>query len=266
MHSEESRSVLQGRLSLRQFTVCYIKSLFLARQAAEREPVSEECHKKNTLNERSMSINTPAMLPRLCIVSSGTDPDGSGMQIRRQLRLLRPSLPCLLQIREKHLDAAALFRLSLAVKEEAASRNALILLNERADIAMAAALDGVHLRESSCPAGKVRSFIGRMLTGKSVHSLESAVKAAESGVDYLIFGPVFDTPSKRQYGAPQGSDALGAICRTVSVPVFAIGGITPENAPLCLAEGAYGVAALSLFTDTVTLPELLETFEKLLAS
>jgi len=213
-----------------------------------------------------MGINSPAMLPRLCIISSGTDPDGSGLLIRRQIRMLRPSLPCLVQIREKHLDAATLFRLSLAVKAEAAGRNVAIILNERADIAAAAGLDGVHLRESSCPPDKLISFTGRMLRGKSVHSRESALKAAQSGVDYLIFGPVFDTPSKRRYGAPQGYNALGAVCSSVSIPVFAIGGITPENARLCLSEGAYGIAALSLFTAAGTLPELLETFEKLLAS
>lgn len=212
-----------------------------------------------------MSINAPPMLPRLCIISSGTDPDGSGLLIKRQIRLLRPSLPCLIQIREKHLDAATLFGLCLAVKAEAAGKNALILLNERADIAAAAALNGVHLRESSSPPDKLASFTGSMITGKSVHSRESALKAAQSGVDYLIFGPVFDTPSKRQYGAPQGYGNLGAVCRSVSIPVFAIGGITPENARLCLAEGAYGLAALSLFTDTGRLPQLLETFEKLLA-
>ncbi|MCF8382893.1 MAG: thiamine phosphate synthase [Chlorobium sp.] len=213
-----------------------------------------------------MSINAPAILPRLCIISSGTDQDGSGLLIRRQIRLLRPSLPCLLQIREKHLDGATLFRLSLAVKTEAAGRNASVSLNERADIAAAAALDGVHLRESSSPPDKLRSFTGNMIIGKSAHSLESALNAAQSGVDYLIFGPVFDTPSKRQYGAPLGSGTLRAVCRSVSIPVFAIGGITPENARLCLAEGAYGVAALSLFTDTGTLPELLKTFEKMLVS
>ncbi len=213
-----------------------------------------------------MSIDVPAVLPRLCIISSGNDPDGSGLQIRRQIELLRPSLPCLMQIREKHLDASTLFRLSLTLKAAAAGKNVLIILNERADIAAAAALDGVHMRESSYPPDRLRSFTGRMLIGKSAHSAESALNAAQSGVDYLIFGPVFDTPSKRQYGKPQGLDKLGEVCGAVSIPVLAIGGITPENTPRCLSEGAYGIAALSLFSDTSRFPGLLTTFEKLLYS
>lgn len=213
-----------------------------------------------------MSKDALAVLPRLCIISGGNDPDGSGLLIKRQIELLLPSLPCLIQIREKHLDASTLFRLSRTIKATAAGKNVLIFLNERADIAASAALDGVHLRESSSPPDKLRSFTGSMLIGKSSHSVESAVKSAQSGADYLIFGPVFDTPSKRQYGNPQGLLKLGEVCRSVSIPVFAIGGITPENTPLCLSKGAYGIAALSLFCDTDRLPGLLKTFEQILDS
>lgn len=207
------------------------------------------------------------VLPRLCIVSSGTEsgnrPDSL---LLRQIRMLSPSLPCMVQIREKQLEAAAVLRLCLAAKPLAAGNGTLLLLNERADIAAAACLDGVHLQESSCPPEKLGTLADRMLIGRSVHSPESAREAEKSGVNYLFFGPVFDTPSKRRYGAPQGLAKLGAVCRSVSVPVMAIGGVTPENASGCLSEGAWGLAALSLFTDTRKLPELLKTFEQILAT
>ncbi|MBM3162338.1 MAG: thiamine phosphate synthase [Chlorobi bacterium] len=182
----------------------------------------------------------------------------------RQIALLPPSLPCLMIIREKHLDAATLLDLCVTVKSRAAGTGAKILVNERADIAAAAALDGVHLQESSCPADKLRSLKGAMLTGKSTHSPDSAMRAVDEGVDYLVFGPVFDTPSKRRFGSPQGTEKLHVVCRTVPVPVFAIGGISPENAALCRSAGAHGIAAISLFNDTSKFPELLKTLEYIL--
>lgn len=169
----------------------------------------------------------------------------------------------MIQIREKQLDAITLFRLSKAVKK--AAKGIPVLLNERADIAAAAALDGVHLRESSCPPDRLTPLTGSMLVGKSVHSPEAALEAETRRVDYLFFGPVFDTPSKRHYGTPQGLTKLRAICKCISLPIFAIGGITAENTPHCLSEGAYGIAALSLFSDPEKLSELLRTFQTLLA-
>lgn len=203
-------------------------------------------------------------LPRLCIISSGMEKDCSGQMLGKLMKNLPAALPCIIQIREKQLSAASLFSLSLAVKEMAKNTRALIILNERIDIAAAVGLDGIHLQESSCPPDKLTALRGDLLTGKSAHSLESALDAEQRGVDYLIFGPVFDTPSKRRYGSPQGLDMLGTVCRAVRVPVFAIGGVTHENAHRCLSEGAYGIAALSLFNDTADIPGILSTLEPML--
>jgi thiamine-phosphate pyrophosphorylase len=89
--------------------------------------------------------------------------------------------------------------------------------------------------------------------GASCHSLEAAEQAAADGADYLFFGPVFATPSKQAFGPPQGLLRLERVCRAVSLPVLAIGGITPQNAGACLHAGAAGVAAIRLFQQA---PEL----------
>src|SRR5207249_303633 len=120
-----------------------------------------------------------------------------------------------------------------AAKHQASNRApARILVNDRLDVALSERADGVHLGESSLPLPEARRFVGNrnepegFLIGVSCHSLEAARSAASAGADYLFFGPVFDTPSKAAFGAPQGLERLAEVCRAVSIPVLAIGGIT----------------------------------------
>jgi thiamine-phosphate pyrophosphorylase len=87
------------------------------------------------------------------------------------------------------------------------------------------------------------------LVGRSCHSTEEARAAEAHGADYVIFGPVFATPSKAQFGAPQGLERLAGVCRAVRIPVLAIGGIALENAAECWRAGASGVAAIRLFQE-----------------
>jgi thiamine-phosphate pyrophosphorylase len=170
-----------------------------------------------------------------------------------------------IQLREKDLEGRALFdlasravALSDAAAPAAVNQKTRILINDRLDVAWAAQAAGVHLGENSLPPGEVtrwRKQAGRpdFLVGVSCHSLESATQAAAGGADYAFFGPVFATPSKQTFGAPQGLRKLERVCRAVSVPVLAIGGITPENAGDCLQAGAAGVAAIRMFQQA---PEL----------
>jgi thiamine-phosphate pyrophosphorylase len=94
--------------------------------------------------------------------------------------------------------------------------------------------------------------------GVSCHSVQSATDAERNGADYIFFGPVFATPSKVAYGAPQGLDRLTEVCSSVSIPVLAIGGITLDNVSDCLAAGAAGIAAIRLFQDAEDLARLLK--------
>lgn len=154
------------------------------------------------------------------------------------------------------------------VVASAKAPHARILVNDRLDVALAAPAGGVHLGEQSLPpreALRLRKGLERedFLIGVSCHSSEAAREAERGGADYLFFGPLFATPSKAAYGAPQGLDRLGEVCRAVSLPVLAIGGITTDNAAACLSAGASGIAAIRLFQDARDLPAVIKTLRKM---
>ena len=129
------------------------------------------------------------------------------------------------------------------------------VVNQRFDFAAAGHATGLHLPSAHPPVGTIRTHASRpMIIGASVHSLSEALDAVSEGVDYLIAGPVFDTPSKRPFGPPMGLNALRDIVREVPVPVFGIGGIGVEEAPRVRETGAFGMAvmgALSFAPDPV---------------
>jgi thiamine-phosphate pyrophosphorylase len=137
-------------------------------------------------------------------------------------------------------------------------------------VAVAEHADGVPLGENSLPVEEAKRLLQfasstrvtpeEFLTGVSCHSLESAQRAESCGADYIFFGPIFATPSKERFGPPQGTQRLREVCRAVSLPVLAIGGITPENAASCTVAGAAGIAAIRLFQAVV---DLVGTVERL---
>lgn len=167
------------------------------------------------------------------------------------------------QIREKNLPArnlTDLARAAIAASERAGAGRARVLVNDRLDVAWAAGAAGVHAGESSLPIRELvearRRFGGEdFLVGASCHSLQGVVSAAQDGADYVFFGPVYATPSKAGFGAPQGLAKLAQACEAVSIPVIAIGGITAENAGACRDAGAAGVAAIRLFQEGANLAQ-----------
>jgi len=159
-----------------------------------------------------------------------------------------------IQIREKDLDALSLVELARFAVAETRAAGARVLVNDRLDVALAANAAGVHLGEKSLPLEAViewRRSTGSsdFLIGVSCHSLEPARAAGRGGADYIFFGPVFATPSKAAFGAPQGIERLREVCASVEIPVLAIGGVNLENAHECLDAGAAGFAAIRLFQD-----------------
>jgi len=157
------------------------------------------------------------------------------------------------QIREKDLSAQEL--LGLARESVTAAGGARVIVNDRLDVALAAGAAGVHLGRESLGAREVVSWCrgghapAEFLVGVSCHSLAEAREAERAGAAYIFFGPVFDTPSKRGMGEPQGIARLGEICRVVKIPVLAIGGVSEENAAECIRAGAAGIAAIRMFQD-----------------
>lgn len=151
------------------------------------------------------------------------------------------------QVRERDLEAGTAKTLAARVTGQARGRDTAVLVNDRADVAMAAGAHGVHLRGDGPPVDRVRQLGGRgWLVGRSVHSRDEAV--AHRAADYLLFGTVFPGGSKPT-GAPlAGLEALrAAVSASGGTPVIAIGGITPKRAALCAKAGATGVAGIGVF-------------------
>jgi thiamine-phosphate pyrophosphorylase len=157
----------------------------------------------------------------------------------------------LVQLREKSLSARVLFELVSGAAAITRGSSTRLLVNDRFDIALGAGGDGVQLTSQSMPAHVVRVQCGEeFLIGVSTHSLDEACAARDSGANFVLFGPVFETESKLNYGSPQGVDKLREIVSELEgFPVVAIGGVRAENICECFKAGAAGVAAISLFGD-----------------
>lgn len=176
-----------------------------------------------------------------------------------------------IQIREKDLSARELLDLTRRAITSAHGKVApnkrhlpRIIVNDRIDVALAAGAAGVHLSAASIPPAEAVAWLrsgngpANFSVGHSCHSVADAVAAEQAGVNYIFFGPVYETPSKASFGKPQGTGALAEVCHAVSIPVIAIGGITEANAPTCVKAGAFGIAAIRMFqqkSDDATLTE-----------
>ena len=165
----------------------------------------------------------------------------------------------LVQIREKDLSGRELMELARWAVKEARAGRAKIIVNDRLDVAIASGAAGVHLGRESAAATEVVRWVKRMrgrraagfLVGVSCHSMEEAREAERDGADYIHFGPVFETPSKRKFGKPQGVKKLREVCEAVRIPVNAVGGIDARNFERCLRAGAKGVAGIRMFQGKV---------------
>jgi thiamine-phosphate pyrophosphorylase len=150
------------------------------------------------------------------------------------------------QLRERDLDAGSLLALAREARAVARPHGALLLINDRVDVALACEADGVHLRSDSLPVNVARRLLGdARIIGVSAHSVEEAVRAESEGADFVVLGPVCETPSKREYGAPLGLRPLEEAARRCRIPVLAIGGITAARVAEVQKTGVSGVAVVS---------------------
>ena len=162
----------------------------------------------------------------------------------------------MVQIRERDLETRDLMGVVHNLLPLIKQYQGIALLNDRIDLVLALDLDGVHLRSDSLSVLLARRLLGpERLIGVSAHSAEEVQRAEDDGADFVVLGPIFDTPSKRAFGKPLGLDILENVCRTSRGPIFAIGGITPSQVPAIRASGAYGVAVISSILQAPSIPD-----------
>ena len=193
------------------------------------------------------------MTPVLCLITDRRrfGPQWEDALVSRVAQAARDGVH-LVQIRERDLDGGSLTRLVSTCVAAVRSSRTRILVNDRLDVALAAGAHGLHLRGTSFGAARVRALVPpAFLVGRSVHSVKEAVEAAdEGGLDYLIFGSVFETTSKPGQ-TPAGVAELSAVAHATCLPVLAVGGVTPERIGEVMRAGACGAAAIGMFNSPV---------------
>ncbi len=193
----------------------------------------------------------------------------TGLALRERIQMAVQAKVDWVQIREKDMPARELMDLVRGVRDAIRAEDALgsaegtrhghvvprVVVNDRLDLALAAGAAGVHLGRESVNVRDVVKWCGsgnappEFMIGLSCHSIEEAREAESAGANYILFGPVFETPSKRVFGEPQGIARLAEVCGTVRIPVIAIGGVDEVNAQDCVRTGAGGIAAIRMFQE-----------------
>lgn len=200
--------------------------------------------------------------PFVYLITDGEmDDENFAEKSARTLQIIKTAVEnniSLIQIREKKLSAKLVFELTRKAVEIAKNSNTKILVNDRADIALAANADGVHLTAESISAKVTRkSFPPDFIIGVSTHKLAEVRTAKDQNADFVTFSPIFQTASKTKYGAPQGLEKLREICENSEpFPVIALGGIDETNYKDVLENGASGFAAISFLNNQENLQKI----------
>jgi len=149
------------------------------------------------------------------------------------------------QLREKDLGTRPLLGMARELMELARTYGAMMLVNDRVDVYAAAGGSGVHLPAAGLPVSVARQMLGpEPLIGVSTHSADEAVRAEAEGADFIVLGPIFETPSKRAFGPPIGLGELERARTRCRTPLIGIGGVTIDRVPDVLHTGAHGVAVV----------------------
>ena len=186
----------------------------------------------------------PHLESRLFLVTDRHQTNGRPLVPLLQ-RVLTAGVPAI-QLRERDLSAKELVTLAREVQAVMASRTSQLLINDRIDVALALEGVGVHLRSNSLPVSVARQLLGaQRLLGISVHAVEEAVQMESQGADYIVLGPIYETPTKQMFGPPLGIHTLEKACRLVRIPIIGIGGVTAARVREMRRAGAFGVAVIT---------------------
>ncbi len=154
----------------------------------------------------------------------------------------------LIQFREKDLDDEDMYDRALAFRQRTDEAGALLIIDDRIDIALAVKADGVHLGRHDLPISIARKLAPDMILGASSHSVEQAREAENAGAGYVNIGPIYATRTKQKTASPLGPEIIEEVSREVSIPVTCMGGIKPENISEVLAHGARHPALVTAVT------------------
>lgn len=205
-------------------------------------------------------MSLPQIRPLIYIITSGEiDNENFKQRSASTIQLIEAAVDAgihMIQLREKELPTRLLFELASRASQITKRTKTKLLINDRADVAMAAGADGVHLTSTSISADVIRrSFPSGFTIGVSTHTFDEAEAAANSGADFVVFGPVFESPGK---GEPKGLDTLRAVCeRLEPFPVLALGGVDGSNYGSVLESGAAGFAAIRFLNKPENLREFI---------
>jgi thiamine-phosphate pyrophosphorylase len=186
----------------------------------------------------------PQLESRLLVVTDRHQTNGRSLVsiVQAVLTVGTPAI----QLRERDLSAKDLLELAGDVQTFTTARGGQLVVNDRIDIALSFQEVGVHLRSNSLPVAVARRLLGsQRLLGVSAHSMDEALRAEASGADYVVLGPLYETPSKQAFGPPLGLSKLEEVCRVVRVPIIGIGGVTVDRARDVRGAGAFGVAVIT---------------------
>ncbi len=188
-------------------------------------------------------VTTPSLPHGVYLIANAASCDGDGL-VRAVGAALQAGVR-LVQYRDKAPLSEAQLATATALRRVTRDHGALLLINDRVDLALMCEADGVHLGQDDLPIDAARKLLPPgAVVGLSTHTLAEARAAWQAGADYIGFGDVFGTTSKADVVPPRGTDMLARICAGVSIPVYAIGGVTAANLAAVKAAGAAGGALI----------------------
>ncbi|OEU66346.1 MAG: thiamine-phosphate diphosphorylase [Desulfobacterales bacterium S5133MH16] len=168
----------------------------------------------------------------------------------------------IIQLREKHWDKKDLYELAIEFRKRTRSYDALLIINDHVDVALAAGADGVHLGQEDLPIGAARKIAPELIIGASSHNLSEALKAEQDGADYVNIGPIFPTKTKANAVRFLGPEAIAEIGPQLTVPFTTMGGINPSNIGRVLEAGARRVALITGITRAADIAERVRQLRK----
>ena len=172
----------------------------------------------------------------------------------------------IIQLREKDWDKKDLYELALEFRKRTREHNALLIINDHVDVALAADADGVHLGQEDLPIPAARRIAPDLILGASSHNTEEAQRAEAEGADYVNIGPIFPTKTKKGISGFLGPDAIGRISARLNIPFTTMGGINHENITRVLEAGARHVAMVTGVTRARDIKERVRELRKMIRS